>query len=129
VNRYVLVADEMGTPGMAPGTSNAFVFGGYVVGEDDVPTAANAWREIKSQMCGDADVELKWKHLFVEADHPHIEVLLLVEDPRTRRQLAASAPDSLFESAPIIPAVAVSRKDHATDLFIVQSRASSTSGP
>lgn len=122
MHRYIFVADEMGTPGMAPGTSNTFVFGGYVVSEHDIPTAASAWRDIKSQMCGDADVELKWKHFFVKADHPHIEIPLLVEDPRKRRQLAASALDSLFESAPIIPVVAVSRKHRATDLFIVQSK-------
>jgi hypothetical protein len=122
VNRYVLAADEVGTPGMAPGTSSSFVFGGYVVSEADVPRAVNVWRAVKAELCETADVELKWKHLIVDADDPRIEVPLLAKDPCRRRQLAASALDRLFGSAPIIPVVAVSRKDRATDLFIVQSR-------
>jgi len=56
---YILVADEMGTPGTAPGTSNSFVFGGFVLSEDAVPGATNAWREITAEMCGPADVHLK----------------------------------------------------------------------
>jgi len=64
VSRYILVVDEMGTPGMAPGTSNTFVFGGYVVHERDLPRAIKAWRRIKSEMCGSVEIELKWKHFF-----------------------------------------------------------------
>jgi len=122
VGEYILVADEMGTPGMAPGTSNTFVFGGYVVHEDDVPQVIGAWRMIKSVMCGSAEVELKWKHFFVGADDPQIDCPLLVKNPLARRHLAALGLDYLFHSASVIPVVSISRKDRATNLFIVQSR-------
>ena len=122
MSRYVFVADEMGTPGMAPGTSNSFVFGGYVVRERDVPRAVSAWRKIKTEMCGRTDVELKWKHFFVDADDPKIACPLLVENPRARRNLAALALDYLFHKTPLISAVAVSRKDRATDALITQSK-------
>ena len=59
MNRYVFVADEMGTPGMAFGTSNTFVFGGYVIHERAVSKAVGVWRRIKTEMCSCADVELK----------------------------------------------------------------------
>jgi hypothetical protein len=122
VSRYVFVADEMGTPGMAPGTSNTFVFGGYVVGERDIPRAISAWHKVKTEMCGHADVELKWKHFFVDADDPKIACPLLVKNTHARRNLAALALDYLFHQTPLIPVVAVSRKDRATDFFIVQSK-------
>jgi hypothetical protein len=122
VSEYILVADEMGTPGMASGTSNTFVFGGYVVNQCDLSRAVETWRRIKSEMCGSAEVELKWKHFFVDADDPQIACPLLVKNPLARRHLAARGLDYLFRSASIIPAISVSRKDRATNLFIVQSR-------
>ena len=122
MRQYILVADEMGTPGMSPGTSNSFVYGGYVVHEADLTQVVEAWRKIKVEMCGSAEIELKWKHFFVAADDPHIDVPLLVKNPRARRQLAALGLDYLFRNAPIIPAMAVARKDRATNAFIVQSR-------
>ena len=122
MSRYILVADEMGTPGMSPGTSNSFVFGGYVVHERDLPRAIKAWRRIKSEMCGSTEVELKWKHFFVDADDPKIDCPLLVKNPVARRNLAALGLDYLFHDAPLIPVVAVSRKNRATSHFIVQSR-------
>lgn len=120
--RYILVADEIGTPGMAPGTSNSFVSGGYVVHERHVGRAVQAWRRIKHQMCGDADVELKWKHFFVDADDDKIGCPLLEKNPLARRLLAESALDQLFQQSPSIPLVAVSRKDRASDAFIVESK-------
>jgi hypothetical protein len=82
MKRYIFVADEMGTPGMAFGTSNTFVFGGYVVNELNVSQAIEAWRRIKAEMCGSVDVELKWKHFFVAADDSKIECPLTVKDSR-----------------------------------------------
>lgn len=119
---YILVADEMGTPGMAPGVSNTFVFGGYVIAEGRLPQAVAAWRRIKTEMCGNADVELKWKHFFVDAEDARIPTPLTIKNPRSRQQLAALALDHLFRESPIIPAVAVTRKDRATEMFIVQSK-------
>jgi hypothetical protein len=107
---------------MAPGTSNAFVFGGYVVHERDLPRAVEAWRKIGLEMCGTADVELKWKHFFVDVNHPEIECPLLVKNSLARRNLAALALDYLFHDTPLIPLVAESRKDRATEFFIVQSK-------
>lgn len=107
---------------MAPGTSNSFVFGGYVVHERDLSRVTEAWRSIKSEMCGSAEVELKWKHFFVDANDPQIGCPLLVKNSLARRHLAALGLDYLFHNAPVLPVVAVSRKDRATNLFIVQSR-------
>lgn len=122
MSRYIFVADEMGTPGMSPGTSNTFVFGGYVVHRRDLPRAISAWHKIKLEMCGSSEVELKWKHFFIAADDPDIDCPLLVENPRARRNMAALALDFLFHSTALIPAIAVSRKDRATDDLIAQSR-------
>ncbi len=112
----------MGTPGMSSGVSNTFVFGGYVVSESDLPKAITAWQRIKTEMCGDANVELKWKHFFVHADDPKIPTPIMIKNPKGRRYLAALALEHLFREAPIIPAVAVARKDRATGTFIVQSK-------
>lgn len=122
MNRYIFAVDETGTPGMAPGTSNSFVFGGYVARERDLSRVTTTWRRIKQEMCGTSEVELKWKHFFVDADDPQIGCPLLAKDPLARRTLAAQALDHLFHRAPIIPCVAVSRKDRASDALIVQSR-------
>lgn len=107
---------------MAPGTSNTFVFGGYVVHKRDLAKTIEIWRGIKTEVCGSAEVELKWKHFFAVADDPHITTPLLVKSPRGRRQLAASGLDRLFQNTPIIPAIAVARKDRATDALVVQSK-------
>lgn len=120
--RYLLVADEMGTPGMAPGTSNSFVLGGYVVGESQIHQAIRLWRNIKVQLCGAANLELKWKHFFVDADNSSIDSPLLEKNPLVRRILAANALDQLFQKAPLIPAVAVAQKDRASESFTVKSR-------
>lgn len=122
MNRYIFVADEMGTPGMAPGTSNSFVFGGYVVLERHVSQAVEIWRQIKSEFCGTANVELKWKHFFVDADDPKISCPIKVKNRSDRRHLAALGLDYLFHDALLVPVVAVSRKDRATDALITQSR-------
>jgi len=122
MNRYIFVADEMGTPGMAFGTSNTFVFGGYVVHERAVSEAVEVWHRIKTETCGRVDVELKWKHFFVDSDDPKFECPLTVKNPKARRNLAALALDYLFHETPLIPVVAISRKDRATDYFITQSR-------
>ncbi len=76
--KYIFVADEMGTPGMAFGTSNTFVFGGYVIHKHEVPEAVKIWRGIKQEMCGRVDVELKWKHFFVAADDPKMTPLKIL---------------------------------------------------
>jgi hypothetical protein len=97
---------------------NAFVLGGYDVGERDIPRAVSAWRKVKTEMCGRADVELKWKHFFVDTDDPKIDCPLLVKNPHARRNLAALALDHLFHKTPLISSVAVSRKDRATDALL-----------
>ena len=112
----------MGTPGMAPGTPSSFVFGGYVVHERHVQRVVQSWRRIKRQICGTADVELKWKHFFVDADDDRIGCPILEKNPQARRLLAQAALDQLFQQSPIIPLVAVSRKDRASDAFIVESK-------
>jgi hypothetical protein len=122
MTRYILVADEMGTPGIAPGVSNTFAFGGYVVTESDLPLAIAAWQRIKVELCGNADVELKWKHFFVNADDLQIPTPLTTQNTHSRRQLAALVLHHLFRESPIVPVVAVSRKDRATETFIVQSK-------
>ena len=96
MNRYIFVADEMGTPGMAFGTSNTFVFGGYVVHERAVSEAVEVWHRIKTETCGRVDVELKWKHFFVDAIDS-IGSPVLKKDLLARRGLAAWALDCLFQ--------------------------------
>ena len=122
MNRYIFVADEMGTPGMAPGTSASYVFGGYVVRQRHVRRAVRTWRKVKLVTCGSADVELKWKHFFVDANDTSIGCPLLVKNRLARRGLAALALKLLFHQTAMIPAVAVSRKSRATAAFITQSR-------
>ena len=122
MSRYILVADEMGTPGMAPGTSGSFVFGGYVVHDSDLPKAYEAWMRVKKEMCGTTQVELKWKHFFVHADDPDIQCPLIVKNRLARRNMVTLALKFLFHQAPLVPVVAVSQKGRATDAFVVQSR-------
>jgi hypothetical protein len=121
-NRYILVMDEMGTPGMAYGTSNTYVFGGYVVAEDELDQAVGAWRQIKQELCGDADAELKWKHFFVDEDDPHIRTPLRDKEAKVRRRQAVRALDGLFGQASIRPAMLIVEKDRATETLIAQSR-------
>jgi hypothetical protein len=119
--RYILVADEMGTPGMAPGTSNSFVFGGFVVDERHLPLAIQSWRSIKRDTCGSADVELKWKHFFTDPHDSSISSPLRETDPRLRRRLAVLALDQLFKGSPVIPDLVLCRKDRVSDTLVVES--------
>lgn len=120
--RYILVADEMGTPGMAYGTSNTYVFGGYVVAEDGLDQAVSAWRQVKQELCGDTDAELKWKHFFVDEDDPSIKMPLRDKEMWMRRRQAARTLDFLFGQASIRPAMLIVRKDRATEALITKSR-------
>ena len=59
MDKHLFVAYEMGNPGMSPVTSNTFVFCGYAVLSRDVDIAVDAWTNIKTEVCGRVDVELK----------------------------------------------------------------------
>lgn len=122
MDKYKFVADEMGNPGMSPVTSNTFVFGGYVVLDRDIDKAIDAWTKIRSELCGHADVELKWKHFFVDETDPRFSIPLKVKSKVGRRQLAALALRYLFHQAPLYPLIAIARKDRASKEFIVKSR-------
>ena len=119
---YLFVVDEMGTPGIAYGTSNTYVFGGYVVAESELDDAVRTWRQIKQDLCGNADAELKWKHFFVDDDDPHIPIPLHSRDAWTRQRQAAESLDVLLRNSSIRPAMAVCRKNRASDGLIAKSR-------
>ena len=121
MEKFYFVADEMGTPGMSPGVSNTFVFGGFVINEKAVSKAIDAWNRIKHEMCGDVNVELKWKHFFVDENDNKFSIPLKVKNKADRKQLAALALEYLFRETPLFPLIAISRKDRATDVFIVKS--------
>jgi hypothetical protein len=122
MDRYLFVADEIGTPGISPVISNTFVFGGYVVKENEIQKALDAWRKIKLEMCGRKQVELKWKHFFVDEHDPKFTIPLKVKNKADRRQLASLALKYLFNQAPLLPLVAIVSKDRATNAFIVKSK-------
>lgn len=122
MDRYLFVADEMGNPGVSSVTSNTFVFGGYVVSSQDVKKAIETWTKIKAEMCGDEEVELKWKHFFVDEMDPRFSIPLLVKSKAGRRNLAALALKYLFHQAPLIPLVAIAQKDRASKEFLVKSK-------
>lgn len=122
MDRYLFVADEIGTPGISPVISNTFVFGGYVVNENEVQKALEAWWKIKLEICGRKNVELKWKHFFVDEHDPKFSIPLKVKNKAGRRQLASLALKDLFNKSPLLPLIAIARKDRATDALIVKSR-------
>jgi len=122
MDRYLFVADEMGSPGISPSTSNTFVFGGVVFKESDLGKVIDAWRRIEIEMCGCENVELKWKHFFVDEHDPKFTIPLKVKNQTGRRQLAALALKYLFHHAPLLPLIALARKDKATNAFKVKSK-------
>jgi len=121
MERYILAGDEAGNPGISPKTSNTFVYGGYVISEDNVNIAIRAWRKVKDEFCGDESVELKWKHFFIEENHP-LPNPLLFSNRIAREQLANIVLDYMLKEAPIMPVAVYSRKDKATDDFIIESK-------
>ncbi len=119
---YLLVADEMGTPGLAPGTSNAYIIGGYIVRKRDLRQVIGLWRQIKSELCGNPDVELKWKHFFTKYDDSRFHNPLLIADDEQRYRLALNTVERLYDNLPILPLVSCALKDSITEAFVTEGR-------
>jgi len=120
--KYLFIADEMGTPGISAHTSNTFVFGGFVIEENEIEKGINIWRTIKRTVCDHEKAELKWKHFFVDENDSRFKIPLKIKSKKGRRQLAAFTLKCLFQQTPLKPLIAICRKDRATKAFIVKSR-------
>lgn len=107
---FLLVCDERGTKSWSS-KRRTFTFGGFASAETNRQNLIDTWGDIKYQLCGSRDVELKWSHFFpghhqVTSGNPLRET-----DFAKWSDLALWSLDTLFDRADIFPITTVIRKD------------------
>lgn len=112
--KYIFACDERGTTRW-PSQSKTWAIGGFIVESGRRRELIWAWARIKSQLCGDADCELKWSHFFPGHHQEGESNPLLSRDPGEWREQAKWALSELFRATEILPVTVVVRKDRATD--------------
>lgn len=114
---YIMACDERGTTRW-PSSSKTWAIGGFIVGKSNKESAIVAWDKVKRQLCGQADVELKWSHFF-SGYHQKSGNPLISTDPDEWRQQAKWALSTLFSSSQMLPIATVVRKDRGSnDMFM-----------
>jgi Protein of unknown function (DUF3800) len=113
---YVLACDERGSRSWNS-TTRTFAVGGIATSLDRRDEIANAWDNIKQQLCGTTDVELKWSHFFPGFHQRKGGNPLGERSPSRWRQLARWALEELFTKTDLFPITAVVQKDRASQDF------------
>lgn len=115
---YTLYIDESGNMGASHNQSNGFVFGGYVINKKDESIAIRTWRELKTELCGSDNVELKWNHFFKSfPDNP-----LIAKSTKDKREAGINLATRIFEDIPLIPNLEVIRKNRASEAVFTVSK-------
>jgi hypothetical protein len=115
---YIMACDERGT-NRWPSRTKTWAQGGFIVDSRRRPALLRAWTDIKSQLCGTNECELKWSHFF-PGNHQRSEANpLLSSDPTEWRKQARWAVSELFYAADMLPVTTLVRKDRASpDAFV-----------
>lgn len=107
-NTYILACDERGTRNW-PSSSSTWAFGGYIIAKSRLEHVEKSWKDIKLQLCGNAEVELKWSHFF-PGTHQDIDNPLLSTNPREWKKQLFLALDKLCSLESFTPVTVISRK-------------------
>ncbi len=113
MNDYIFAVDERGVTRW-PSRTNTYAIGGFVVQREKLQEAIVAWLDIKYELCGDRNCELKWSHFF---DGPHQRRTvnpLSAKSPDLWREQAEWALQELFSAAHIFPITALTIKNEAS---------------
>jgi hypothetical protein len=115
---YTFYVDESGNVGKAAGQSNGFVFGGFVLADNDISRASDIWKAIKRDYCTDENSELKWQHFFTNrAGNP-----LKDTNPDKAKLAAIDVSRRLLNGNLLIPNLAVIAKDRLTKNAVATSK-------
>lgn len=113
-NLHILACDERGTTRW-PSRTRTYTLGGYAFKKPDSALIIDIWNEIKHELCGSSDVELKWMHFFPE-DHPQkCKNPLVSTNPGVWRRQARWALSKLFDDANMFPITSIVQKDKTSD--------------
>jgi hypothetical protein len=114
---YVLVCDERGTI-LWPSSTKTWAMGGFITSFKRKEQVISVWEDVKSKLCEDKNVELKWSHFFEGRHQERNHNPLLSNDPQEWRQQAKWALSMLFNKTDIVPLTTYVRKDRASvDIF------------
>ena len=118
-SRYLFIVDEKGDPGLAKGSSNKYVFGGYVVPEHELADVVSVWRQFKADVCGTPDVELKSEHFFASRSKKNP---LIIRNRDRRREMAMRGFEQIFDIPTVAPLSYYVFKERASSDLIVESK-------
>lgn len=119
VQHYILACDDRGSNNW-PSSSKTWTFGGFIIAANQQESLQTVWNEIKYNLCGTIDCELKWRHFFEQSrteSNP-----LKSEDSVSNRIEILWALSQLFEKANIVPATVLIRKDRASPSLFTTSK-------
>ena len=119
--KHLLVCDERGITNMNS-NKRTYTIGGFAAKESTHPHLAATWDNIKLQLCGKKDVELKWSHFFVGHHQKNSNNPLLSNNPDEWRKQALWALEELFDDVHIFPITTVVQKDRVTGSTIIVER-------
>ncbi len=119
--KYLLVCDERGTKDLTS-KSRTFTIGGFVTDSSKIQKIEDVWSKIKSNLCGNANVELKWMHIFPGYHQEKTINPLLVKKQSEWRHLALWALVELFEKAEIFPITTIVQKDRVPESVLTTSK-------
>jgi hypothetical protein len=110
---HIFACDEHGNYGW-PGGTKKFVFGGFVIDQNQKHLLISEWDEIKTNLCGSKKVELKWKHFFPTPQHIQGNPLKS-KDPKILENQLHWALKKILNGPKISAIIAIVHKDEASN--------------
>ena len=110
LGKCILACDDHGNNNWSS-RSRTFTIGGFAVASTDRSNMVSAWDGIKTSLCGNSSVELKWSHFFPGPHQSNIQNPLIETDDSKWSDLASWALEVLFDSSSAFPICTVIRKD------------------
>lgn len=111
---HILACDERGVTRW-PSRTRTYTMGGYAVKKSDSALIIDIWNEIKHELCGSSDIELKWMHFFPGDHQQRSENPLVSTNPGVWRRQARWSLSKLFDDANIFPITSIVQKDKTSD--------------
>ncbi len=121
MTKYLLLCDERGTKSIKS-TRRTFTLGGIALPEREQMNVLTVWENIKQELCGQKDIELKWSHFFAGHHQKSGKNPLLNQDSSKWRQDAMWALDNLFDKVNVFPITTVVRKDKVDEGLLELTR-------
>lgn len=107
---YIMACDERGSI-YRFSKSQSWVYGGLIFKKKHRKALIRVWNSIKTELCGDPDIELKWSHFFTNnPDNPLLNL-------NNRENQISWALETVFEKKHIITPISTRvPKDRASDI-------------